>query len=356
LCNIYIKTLIFLQRISIIITIKVKLCWFKLLFVGRPKPKDNIYITDIAFESADGRPTAWELNLFCSLFFEQGGNRMLYIADETIEKWMKEDIPYLDLTTWALGIGVYPGKLAYYCRETTVLCGMEEVRRICGKLNVEVTRSLASGEQVAPNTVFFEATGTAADLHKVWKIGLNILEYASGIATRTRRLVDRIQAVNPQTTLVTTRKNFPGTKELAIKAVLAGGGVPHRLGLSETVLIFGQHRNFLAGRAELIAKIAAIKAQVCEKKVLAEVDGIEEALELAEAGIDGVQVDKVAAVELQEWVPRLRAIRPNLTILAAGGITESNAAEYAGTGVDALVTTAVYFGKPADLGTTIEQR
>jgi molybdenum transport protein len=281
---------------------------------------------------------------------------MVYIADETIEKWMKEDVPYLDLTTWALGIGGIPGKLAYFCRETTVLCGMEEVRRICGKLNVEIIRSAVSGEQVGPDTVFFEATGAAADLHQVWKIGLNILEYASGIATRTRRLVERIHAVNPRVSLVTTRKNFPGTKELSIKAVLAGGGVPHRLGLSETVLIFGQHRNFLADRAELIAKIAAIKAEICEKKVLAEVDGLEDALVLAEAGIDGVQFDKVSPSQMREWVPQLRAVRPELTILAAGGVTAENAAEYAATGVDALVTTAVYFGKPADLGTVIERR
>jgi molybdenum transport protein len=281
---------------------------------------------------------------------------MLYIAEETIEKWMKEDVPYMDLTTWALGIGDCPGKLAYYCRQETVLCGMEEVRRICGKLNVEVTRSAASGEQVGPDTVFFEAAGSAEDLHKVWKIGLNILEYASGIATRTRKLVERIHAVNPRVSLVTTRKNFPGTKELAIKAVLAGGGVPHRLGLSETLLIFGQHRNFLADQSELVAKISEIKTRVCEKKVIAEVDGLTEALMLAGAGIDGVQFDKVAAAELREWISRLRVVRPELTILAAGGVTESNAAEYAATGVDALVTTAVYFGKPADLGTAIERR
>jgi molybdenum transport protein len=281
---------------------------------------------------------------------------MLYIADETIEKWIKEDVPYLDLTAWVLMIGDCPGKLSYYCREAAVLCGLEEVGRICHKLNVTVTRSLASGERVAPDTVVFEAAGTAADLHKVWKIGLNILEYASGIATRTRNLVDRIQAVNPRTTLVATRKNFPGTKELAVKAVLSGGGIPHRLGLSETVLVFGQHRNFLTGPGDLAAMLPDVKVQVCEKKILAEVDGMEEALVLAGAGIDGVQFDKVAPSQLREWVPRLRAVRPDLTILAAGGVAESNAADYAATGVNALVTSAVYFGKPADFGTRIEKK
>ena len=94
---------------------------------------------------------------------------MIYLADETIEKFIEEDVPYLDLTTWALGIGACPGKIAYYCREETVLCGTEEVTRICRKLDVTVIRSIASGETVAPNTIFFEATGPAANLHQVWK-------------------------------------------------------------------------------------------------------------------------------------------------------------------------------------------
>jgi molybdenum transport protein len=122
------------------------------------------------------------------------------------------------------------------------------------------------------------------------------------------------------------------------------------------VLIFKQHRNFLVDQRELLAKVGEIKARLCEKKVQAEVEGLEEALALAKAGIDGVQFDKVSPSQLREWMPQLRAVRPELTVLAAGGVTENNAAEYAATGVDALVTTAVYFGKPADLGTTIERR
>jgi molybdenum transport protein len=290
--------------------------------------------------------------VFVAIICVKEVSRLVYISDDTLERFLKEDLPYLDLTTWVMDIGATPGKLTYFCREATVLCGTEEVARLCRKLNVQVKLSLPSGTRMAPQTTFFEAAGRAEDLHRLWKVGLNILEYASGIATRTRKLVDCITAVNPQTTLVTTRKNFPGTKELAVKAVLAGGGIPHRLGLSETVLIFGQHRNFLQG--ELADSIAAIKTKVCEKKVLAEAEGIEEALVWAQAGIDGVQFDKVSVAELRKYVGQLRAVNPGITILAAGGITEANAGEYAATGIDAVVTTAVYFGKPADFGTKIE--
>jgi molybdenum transport protein len=278
---------------------------------------------------------------------------MIYIADETLEKILKEDVPYLDLTTWILGIGESRGCIHFFGREDMVLCGTEEAARICQKLQLNVIKMLPSGTRTAPEEVFFEAQGTAENLHMAWKAVMNIFEYSSGIATRTRRLVDSASKVNPKINIVTTRKNFPGTKELSIKAVLSGGGLPHRLGLSETVLIFKQHRNFI-GEDEFLKLIPEIKAKACEKKILAEAESLDEALRFCKAGVDGVQFDKVAAVDLQKYVVALRAVNPKLVILAAGGIHENNAEEYAKTGIDAIVTTALYFGKPADIGCRME--
>jgi molybdenum transport protein len=280
---------------------------------------------------------------------------MFYIPDETLDKLLKEDVPYFDLTTWILGIGDCQGDICFFGREAMTLCGTEEAARICKKLGLDVVKVLPSGTQTAPEEMFFEVQGNAASLHTVWKVLQNIFEYSSGIATRTKRLVERATKANPKITIVTTRKNFPGTKELAIKAVLAGGGIPHRLGLSETVLIFKQHRNFFRDLDDFLKVIPDLKARACEKKIIAEADTIEEALRFCEAGIDGVQFDKMATSELKGYVTALRAINPSLLILAAGGIQENNIEEYAGTGVDAIVTTAVYFGKPADIGCRIEK-
>ena len=74
-----------------------------------------------------------------------------------------------------------------------------------------------------------------------------------------KKLVDKVSKINPNLHIITTRKVIPGTKELAIKAVVAGGGFPHRLGLSETVLIFRQHLNFLGGTDELIKILESVK-------------------------------------------------------------------------------------------------
>lgn len=263
---------------------------------------------------------------------------MFYITEETLDKFIKEDVPYLDLTTSILGIGEKQGTIHYYSREKAVVCGTEEVERIAQKFRLKVESLTPSGTPVSPNDTIFQASGRAEDLHQVWKVAVNILEYGSGIATRTRRWVDRMTAINPEQMLLTTRKGFPGTKELAIKGVLAGGGYPHRLGLSETVLIFKQHLNFLDDPVTFETMIPSLKRKACEKKILAEVESLNEAVRLAKAGIDGVQFDKVPARELSGYVVALRDINPDIVILAAGGINESNIEEYAATDVNALVT------------------
>lgn len=277
----------------------------------------------------------------------------MYISDELIDRFIKEDIPYIDLTTLALGISHQKGTIQFFTREDAVLCGAEEVSKIFNKLNIELVKTMPSGTLIKKDTVFLEGKGNAEDLHMAWKVSQNILDYSSGIATKTRKLVDKISEINPNLHIITTRKVVPGTKELAIKAVVAGGGFPHRLGLSETILIFKQHLNFLGGIDELIKILESVKSKACEKKVIAEVENIEQAIVLCENGIDGIQFDKVSHSELKKYVDTLRNINSSIVILASGGINESNIEEYAKTGANAIVTTSVYHAMPIDIGCKI---
>ncbi len=278
---------------------------------------------------------------------------MFFISDNSIDRLIKEDVPYIDLTTLVLGFGSQKGVIRFTSREHTILSGVEEVLRIFSKLGIEATHTLPAGSRVLGGEKLIVAEGRAANLHAAWKISLNILEYCSGIATRTKSLCDKAKAVNPEISIVATRKSFPGTKELAIKSVIAGGGFPHRLGLSETILIFKPHVNFLGGFNNLPALLPEIKNNAAEKKIIVEVETEAEAILLAKV-VDGIQFDKVPPLQLSSTVKKLRSIAPHITLIAAGGINESNAAEYASTGVNALATSAVYFGKPSDIGVIIE--
>lgn len=280
---------------------------------------------------------------------------MLYISDETIERFIKEDVPYIDLTTLVMGIGNEKGWIRFTAREDMVLSGVEEVLKVFEKLHIHTAYSLPSGTTVRSGETFITAEGLASALHMAWKVSLNILEYCCGMATRTRRLVDKAKEVNSDISIVATRKSFPGTKELAIKSILVGGAFPHRLGLSETILIFKQHINFIGGIAQLSKRIKQIRAGACEKKIIVEAENESEGIEMAGMDIDGLQFDKMPAEQLKLTVQKIRSIKPHITLIAAGGINEKNVQEYAAADVQAIATTSVYFGKPSDIKVTMEK-
>jgi molybdenum transport protein len=279
---------------------------------------------------------------------------MLYqLPDSDIERFIEEDMPYGDLTTGLLGIGTLQGEITFTSREATTLCCTEEAARILERCGTTVNFLLQSGTTVEPGVTILSASGSADSLHAGWKVALNILEYASGIATRTRKIVSRVKEVNTSITVVTTRKSFPGTKKVAIKAIMAGGALPHRLGLSESVLVFRQHTVFCGGLERFLQTVNGMKKRTPEHKIIVEAESAEEALTIAAAGVDVVQLDKLMPEALSLLVQQLHNVAPGVTISAAGGITMENAATYAATGVDMLVLSSVYFGKPSDIAVSI---
>lgn len=275
------------------------------------------------------------------------------MSDVRLDSLIAEDVPYFDLTTHVLGIGEKEGSIEYFTREACVLCGTEEARRTMEKLGLVVERALPSGTRLSEGEAFLKARGNAADLHAAWKVCLNLLDHCSAVATKTAAMVESVHMVNPACEVLTTRKNFPGIKDLLTKAVLAGGAFPHRMGLSETVLVFDHHIEFMGGFDRFLEELPAIKRRCVEKKLFVEA-GVEEALPLAQAGVDGIQFDKVDSELLALTVRKVRQAAPHVTLVAAGGINPQNAAEYAATGVDGLVTTSLFTAKPLDMSVRME--
>lgn len=274
-------------------------------------------------------------------------------SNARIDAFIEEDVPYIDLTCEVLGVHNQPGEMEYFMRESCVLAGTDIARRIMRNLGCEVLTSSEDGQLVSAGQTFFTVRGAAADLHAAWKVCLNVFDHLSAVATKTRSMVDAVHAVNPECEVLTTRKSMPGAKDLLTCAVMAGGAFPHRLGLSETVLVFEQHLAFFGGFNRFIEEMPRIKARCVEKKLFVEADA-QRALALARAssdghGVDGIQLDKVPVSELAELVRRIREIDPRITIIAAGGINPQNAGAYAACGVDGLATTAPFTAKPVDM-------
>ena len=277
------------------------------------------------------------------------------ISDAEIDRFIQEDVPYIDLTTHVLQIGGVPGRMEYFTREACTLCASEEAARVARKLGCEVVGMQPSGASLEAGETFFALEGTAEDLHAAWKVCLNLFDHLSAVATKTRGMVDAAHAANPRCEVLTTRKSMPGAKALLTKAVLAGGAFPHRLGLSETVLVFAQHVELMGGYDALVRELPAIKARMVEKKLFIEC-GPDLAPALVRAGADGIQLDKVAPEAIPSLLGELRAISPHVTVIAAGGVNPSNVAAYAATGADGIVTTSPFTAKPIDMSVRMSRR
>ncbi len=271
-------------------------------------------------------------------------------SDNAIAQLIEEDIPHFDLTTLGLGIGKQQGTIEFYSRHPMVVCATEESARVFELCGSEVQDRIESGISLAKEKLILKATGSAEALHIAWRIALNLMEYASGIASRANSLVIAAHEIDPSVAIACTRKVFPSTRKLSMKAILAGGAVPHRLGLSETILIFKEHLTFLGGMPELLELLPELKHRFQECKIGMEVETASEAWAIAEAGVDIIQFDKVSCADLKALVPSLKHQYPSVKLAAAGGINLDNVREYASTGVDLLVTSYPYFGKPADIG------
>jgi molybdenum transport protein len=279
---------------------------------------------------------------------------MIYFTDAEIDQLISEDFPYFDITSLSVKLGTKVARISYTTRQNTVICGTEEVLKIFEKFKITPTLFSFSGEQIEEGIKFLEGEGLAQNVHSVWRTTANLLEFASGIATRTRGLIEAANAVTEGIPIVTTRKTIPFTKKIAMKAVRIGGGHIHRLNLSDSILIFDNHIKFLGGIDLLIKKIPEIKKRAPGKQITVEVKTSEEALLLAKSSIDSLQIDKMPVNELSKLVGKLKEINPQLFISASGNINEENVGSFAETGINMIITSYPYYGKPADLQVNIE--
>lgn len=271
------------------------------------------------------------------------------LPDSQLEQLLHDDAPSGDATTHALSIGQLPGKMVFRARYEMVVCGSEEAQRLGELRGLQVVGGvIASGTRLPAGAEILTLTGDAAALHVVWKTAQTLMEYLSGIATSAADIVAAARLADPAASVVCTRKNFPGTKQAAMKAVLCAGASPHRLSLSETLLVFAEHRAFLGDEAPA-ESLARLRRQWPERALVVEVADEAEALSWAAAGADILQLEKWSPAA----VDRLHRQIPATRLAAAGGVNAGNAAAYVQAGALILVSSAPYFAAPRDVAVSI---
>jgi molybdenum transport protein len=270
------------------------------------------------------------------------------IPREKLERLLYDDAPHGDLTTELLDIGGQVGLMSFSARNAMVLALSAEAAVILEMAGAGVEVFHADGEALPQGAEILRAQGPASTLLRGWKVAQTLIEIWSGVASGTREIVEAARAVAPEISVACTRKNTPGVKDFSALAVRAGGAVMHRLGLSETILVFPEHLSFLDGES-LERTAARLRRAAPEKKLMIEARNLKEAIAAAQAGFDVIQAEKFKPEDIKRLAEYLAPLPRKPAIAAAGGVNRGNAADYARAGADILVTSAPYAAPPRDV-------
>jgi nicotinate-nucleotide pyrophosphorylase (carboxylating) len=258
------------------------------------------------------------------------------ILEEKLIRLLAEDIGEGDVTTAALIPAGLTVEAEVIAKEAGTAAGIEETTILAESLGLSVRSLVADGEQVKKGRVLMKISGDARTILSAERTLLNLLSRMSGIATATRRLSEKLEKAHVKTRIAATRKTAPGMVYFDKKAVLIGGGDPHRLHLDDMVLIKDNHLA-VAGSVETAVKTAKQTASF-SKKIEVEVTRAADALKAAKAGADVVMLDNFSPQQIRETVESLRkaGFFGKILLEASGGITEENLVEYAQTQVDII--------------------
>ncbi len=270
-------------------------------------------------------------------------------SDQELWDYIREDIPYFDLTTHLLNAPAQNGILTIITRDSIVVASTNEAARIAELLGCEVKYKAESSSMIEKDEKVLEISGDSESLHKAWRVCQVFLEYSCGLATNAHNMLSKARSANPNCEVLITRKSFPFSKRFSLHALLAGGVMPHRLGLSESVLIFDKHRALYEDNDAFESALLSMKKRCVENKLVVESHSLQDAKRMLELGVDVVQLDKCEIDEIKELVEYKNENYPSVSVVAAGGINIQNVDVYAKTGVDAVVTSSLYKSNMSDL-------
>ncbi|SDK04507.1 carboxylating nicotinate-nucleotide diphosphorylase [Natronorubrum texcoconense] len=250
------------------------------------------------------------------------------ITNAQVERWLREDVGHHDVTNQVPGETT--GRLV--AKDSGVVAGLEAATAVFDYLGVDVLESLDDGAQLEPGDELLRVEGPAREVLRGERVAVNLAGHASGIATRTRRVVDRARTESGDVRIAATRKTTPGLRGLEKRAVVAGGGDTHRLDLSHMVMVKDNH----LAEMGLEGAVSHFRERTSfATKLDVEVESVEDAPRAAEAGADIVLLDNMTPEEIGAAVDLLAAY-DGVLAEASGGITLETVAAYAATGVDVI--------------------
>jgi nicotinate-nucleotide pyrophosphorylase (carboxylating) len=275
------------------------------------------------------------------------------ILEEKLRQMLAEDTGQGDITSAILIPEKCNAEAEIIAKESGVAAGIEEAEVLLESLNLKPEALVKDGDEIKPKQVLMKIYGDARTILTAERTLLNIISRMSGIATTTRRLVEKVRKAGYKTVVACTRKTAPGLLYFDKKAVSVGGGDTHRLHLDDMILIKDNHTR-IAGSIEKAVKTVKEKVSF-SKKVEVEVSSINDALAAAEAGADIIMFDNFSPNQIKRAVKKLKksGFLGKVLLEASGGITAENIVEYASTGVD-IVSLGEITDSPKALDISLE--
>jgi nicotinate-nucleotide pyrophosphorylase (carboxylating) len=253
--------------------------------------------------------------------------------DPFIINALKEDVGDGDHTSLATIPAGTKGKAKLIVKDHGILAGMELAAEIFYVIDPELRLNifLKDGMEIRPQDIAFEVEGSVHSILKAERLVLNCMQRMSGIATQTDRVVDLLKGTNTQ--VLDTRKTTPGIRYLEKWAVRIGGGVNHRFGLYDMILIKDNHVDYSGGIRQAIENTHQyINNQNKKLAIEIEVRNLDELEEVLQTGgVDRILLDNFNFSDLKQAV---NIIEGRYITEASGGITVDNVREYANCGVD----------------------
>ncbi|MCK9557332.1 MAG: carboxylating nicotinate-nucleotide diphosphorylase [Candidatus Cloacimonetes bacterium] len=249
------------------------------------------------------------------------------LIDEIIRKSLEEDLGSGDITTRYLDLDPAICSAYMIAKADGILAGTDIAKEVFKAVDPELKITLyrKDGDMVHPKDEIMRVEGKPSSILQAERTALNFLQRLSGIASQTRRMVDAIAGTN--TKLLDTRKTTPLLRSLEKYAVRVGGGLNHRHGLYDMIMLKENHIRAAGGISKAIQKI---QTQNASYKLEVEVTNLQELEEAVAAKADRVMLDNMGIKEIKAAVKRFGE---KVELEISGGVNEDNILQYARTGV-----------------------
>jgi nicotinate-nucleotide pyrophosphorylase (carboxylating) len=270
----------------------------------------------------------------------------IFQTDRLIDLWLTEDIGSCDLTAQLMIDEEAIGTFHMNAREPMYIAGIDVAARIFTRYDagLKVTKLVKDGDRVEKGIKILTVSGPARSILTAERPALNILQRMCGIATETARYNAELAGTGAR--LIDTRKTTPGLRMLEKHAVACGGGLNHRLGLDNGVMLKDNHIAVAGSISKAVAR-AKLKLPVLTK-IEVECDRFEQVEEALAAGADVIMLDNMSIADMTTAV---KYVNGRAKIEASGGISIATIRNVALTGVDYISTSKITQAAPAvDIG------